>query len=504
MKDRHIPCTECRKQRRKCIQEDLEKPCLRCEKIGRVCISPDSMSLDPNDEIDGLKGQIEQLSLTIKGFENEMRALQQDKNAPLQQEMIENLCYNWKVQIRDGCFIIDTGIEYLSELLPYQQPISYLSPISIYSDGLDEDSWREKSGILVSFKTREYGSLYGLTGKILSKCLRKKILESPPLNLGGTTLGLHTTMSQLIDIYFNCHNIHIGMVHENSFRKNLQLVENIFDDLISVAICCYVCSTPCNHLGSNSKQRRIMSDFFYSKTKDVMLDQFDDSDKKIENIIAINLLCQYMHMTLKFLEYDSYITVAYEICLDLRAHYRKIGPQPTIEYALYTRHMAATYSLRIMLDCVTDKVITRQPLPFPKLITLPDEPEATRKFMRAQNQIVTMYANPFIDTLVEHIHLVYIGSTCTLTLDNLLRVDEIVSEYRQTIPEQMNFCKDIYNEEQCKKAIDNSEDFFTLFTFVQFSIITLGFHASFLQPVTLNHGTEDLLHIIRQQSIERS
>ncbi|CAO3688150.1 unnamed protein product [Rhizopus stolonifer] len=504
MRDRHIPCTECRKQRRKCIQTDPYKPCLRCEKIGRVCINPDNVSVDPNNEIDNLKGQVEQLSLTIKGFEDEMRALQQDKNAPLQQAMIENLCYNWKVRIRNGCFSIDTGIEYLSELLPYQQHISYLSPINTYSSSSSEDDWREESGILVSFKTREYGSLYGLTGKILSKCLRKKILESPPLMLEYSSLGLHAIMNQLINLYFNCHNIHLGMVHENSFRENLKLVEDPFDDLISFAICCYVCSTPCYHLDFNTQQRRIMSDYFYSKTKDGMLDQFDDPDKKMENVIAINLLFQYMHMALKFLEYDSYITVAYQICLGLKAHYKIVGPQPTIEYALYTRHLAGTYCLRIMLDCVTGKAITRQPLPFPKLISLADEPEATRRFMQAQASIVSMYDHPFIDMLVEQIHLIYIGSTCTVKLEVLLRLDEIVSEHRQTVPEQMHFCKDIYNEEQCKKEIDNSEDFFTIFTFIQFSIIILGFHASFLQPVILNNETEELLHIIRQQSFDRS
>lgn len=93
---------------------------------------------------------------------------------------------------------------------------------------------------------------------------------------------------------------------------------------------------------------------------------------------------------------------------------------------------------------------------------------------------------------------------CTVKLETILKLDRILFEHRQNIPGQKGFCEDIYNEEKCKKDIDESEDFFTIFTFVHFSSIILSFYASCLQPVTSTNENEELLNIIRQNSSERS
>ncbi|CAO3687550.1 unnamed protein product [Rhizopus stolonifer] len=431
-----------------------------------------------------------------------MKALQQKHTSS--QQMIEHLCYRWKVQIRNGNFSIDTGIKCLSEILQYQQSTSYLPPISTYSSSSSEDSWGENNDIFVSFKTEEYGSLYGITGKILSKCRQKTMIGPSSLMSNCTAIGLQVIMNQLVDIYFSCHNTYFGVVHESSFRNNIELAEVPFDDLISFAICSFVCSTPCDHLVYNARQRRTMGDFFYSKAKEIMLDQFDDPSKKTENVTAILLLYNHMHMTLQFREYDLYLTMAYQICLEMKAHYSKIGPQPTVEYALFTRHISYGYSLRVMLDCVTNKSATRQPLPFPKLVPMSDESETMRKFLQVHDHILSIYRHPFIDMLFEQMHLIYLGLTCTVKLELILKLDEILLEYRQTIPGQKGFCEDIYNEEKCKKEIDESEDFFTIFVFVHFSSIVLSFYASCLQPVTLTNENEELLNIISQNSLERS
>lgn len=326
-----------------------------------------------------------------------MKALQQKRTSS--QQLIANLCYSWKAQIRNGHFSIDTGIKYLSEILRYQQSISYLSPINTYNSSSNEDSREENNDILVSFKTQEYGSLYGIARKILLKCQQKTIIGPSPLMSDFTAIGLQVIMNQLVDIYFSCHNIYFSVVHESSFRKNIELAEVPFDDLISFAICSFVCSTPCDHLVYNARQRRTMGDFFYLKAKEIMLDQFDDSSKKTENVTAILLLFNYVHMTLRFMEYDLYLTMGYQICLEMKAHYGKIGPQPTVEYALFTRHLLYGYSLRTLLDCVTDKSVTRQPLPFPKLVSMSDESEIMKKFLQTHDHILSIHSHPFLDVL---------------------------------------------------------------------------------------------------------
>ncbi|KAI9249320.1 hypothetical protein BY458DRAFT_525676 [Sporodiniella umbellata] len=500
MNTRSVPCTECRKQRRKCIQVDPDEPCLRCVKLGKVCIDPDSMSIDPNNGIDNLKDQVSELSLTIKKCESEMKALQQTSNAP--QQLIEELCYRWNVQIRNGTFSIDTGIKCLSDLLHYQSPFSYLSSGSVHSSS-SEDSV-EDSRIFIRFKSQEYGSLYGLTGKILSSLLKKRAESAVPLMLEYNPTGSLLIMNQLIDNYFSCHNICTGVVHEGSFRKSYGLVEDPFGDLIGLSICCYVCSIPCRHIEYSARQRRNMADFFYTKTKEILLDQFDNPDKQTDTVTAVVLMYQYIHMTLKFMEYDPYLNMAYQICLDMKAYYSKIGPQPTTEYALYTRHLSHVYAIRVMLDCVTDKGFTKQPIPFPKLMSISDEPDIMAKFLQIVDDVVCVYQHDFVDRLSEQMHIICTGGSCTVQLEVIIKLDEIISECRRGMVSQKNFCKDFYNEEKCMKEIDESEDFFAILTFIHISSIIIILHTVFLRPVALTNGNRDLLNIIRQQSLDRS
>jgi hypothetical protein len=107
-----------------------------------------------------------------------------------------------------------------------------------------------------------------------------------------------------------------------------------------------------------------------------------------------------MHMTLKLIEYDAYVTMGYQICLDLRSEYEAAKVQTGIDYALFARHFSVAYCLRMMLDCVVNKPITRQPIPFPVMNTLPDELEETKDFIRVLTWVNSLYEEPFVDMLV--------------------------------------------------------------------------------------------------------
>lgn len=91
-----------------------------------------------------------------------------------------------------------------------------------------------------------------------------------------------------------------------------------------------------------------------------------------------------------------------------------------------------------------------------------------------------------------------------MSFETILRLDEVILEYRQTIPKQWDICKDLYDEEQCMKAIDESFDYFAVYTFIQFHSIVLTFYGTFLQPVALNNESDDLLNIVRQHALERA
>lgn len=49
-----------------------------------------------------------------------------------------------------------------------------------------------------------------------------------------------------------------------------------------------------------------------------------------------------------------------------------------------------------------------------------------------------------------------------------------------------------------------SFDFFSIYAYVHFNVICLGFYASFLQPVSLDNENTELIQVIQQHSFERS
>ncbi|KAG1474261.1 hypothetical protein G6F56_000460 [Rhizopus delemar] len=451
--------------------------------------------LNPNNELDVMKGEVGDLLLTIRNLEDELGSLKSRTDTPISQALANNPTYNWKIKINKGHFRIETGIQNMSQLLDYQPSIRYLSPISS----------KDKNSILVNFKTQDYGSLYSITGRILSKRLKNTTTDYLTPTIEPSFLGSRTIMDQLINIYFSCHNINIGWLYETSFRKKYKQIDTPLNDLLCVAICCHVCTTPCHHLDFTTRQRREMSDFFYLRTKDILLDQFDEPSKRLENVIASNLLFTYMHMTLKFIEYDSIITMAYHILLGLKAEYSKLETPPaTVEYALYSRNLANNHCIRSVVDGVVGRMVTKQPLPFPKLEVFPDEREETKEFMKIQDWILYTHGQSFTDKLSEQVHSIYIGDACTVNLETIFRVDEVIAEHRRSIPNRWSIFKDIENEEQCKKAMGESFDFFSIYAYVHFNVICLGFYASFLQPVSLDNENTELIQVIQQHSFERS
>ncbi|KAG1233265.1 hypothetical protein G6F68_007693 [Rhizopus microsporus] len=497
MKNRHTPCTECRKQRRKCIQISPDQPCLRCQKLDKICARPENCALDPNNEVECLNQEVNELNQAIQRMEHELKTLGiksplyiKNNTMTLPRSTIENLFYNWKIKINNGYFTIDTGIKYISDLLPHYTSIEYLSPMTSYSSSSSEDSWSDGGSILIRFKSQEYGGFYGLTGKMLTKWIKKRMLGQQALLINHIPCGSRMLLDRLVDIYFNCHNLYCGWLHESSFRKRYSQLKEPLDDLICASLCCYVCATPCDHLDFNAYQRRDMCDYFYLKAKEKLVDQFDEPDKRLENVIAINMLFSYMHMTLKLIEYDTYVTMGYQICLDLRSEYEAAKIQTGIDYALFARHFSVAYCLRITLDCVVNKPITRQPIPFPVMNTLPDELEETKDFIRVMTW--------------EQIHLILIGSTCTISFETVARMDQFLLDFGKNIPSEWRLCDNVFDEAKCRKALDQTTNPVAIHAFLHFAVLIVILYVTILQPVSVNDENDLLLQHIQRNALEKS
>lgn len=270
------------------------------------------------------------------------------------------------------------------------------------------------------FEKESTDSLVPFTISILTKSLVIKPSKPPVvLSMPSPLLLDPNTIDQLLHIYFQCHNIYKPLMHERSYREKLATIQDPLTDLVTLGICSYVCATPCEHLLFAPRERRNMGDYFYAKAREIILDQFDLPEKRLENVMGINLLTQYMHITLKFADSHQLVYMAYQILIDLRNDYpefREPGPNVDIEGApysehftslthqepitdvdkmLFTRHIAVSAILSRLMDYINDTT-DKGGFCFPYWMYIADEPDETIRYIRSNNWIINLHNNEFI------------------------------------------------------------------------------------------------------------
>lgn len=318
--------------------------------------------------------------------------------------------YQWKMQLKNGTFQIETGIKSISDLLRFQSnDVLYLSPFSSSSSsfsgstgsayGDDVDYRGGESGLIMHFGSE---NMIPFTVKLLTQSAKKNIRRPATLLLPRILrFDSLAVMDQLIQIFFSCHNLYKAVIHENSFMKKYNQLGDPMTDLLSLSLCTYVCSSPCDHLYYTPLERRNLADYFFEGAKSIILDQFDLPEKRLENIMSINLLTKYLHMTLKYNQCQKLTALAYQICLDLRDQPPRLT-DPLVEdelyRMLYSRHATITARTRRIMDSLSNSVTNNAYFYLPKWVIMPDEPEETKRYINAQNWLLDLCNHPFIDS----------------------------------------------------------------------------------------------------------
>lgn len=151
-----------------------------------------------------------------------------------------------------------------------------------------------------------------------------------------------------------------------------------------------------------------MADHYFIKARSIILEQFDLSEKRLENMISINLLSKYLQMTLKYQECRKLITIGYQICLDLKPDYQILFEEDTpnervlcpyeeqLSQMLYSRHFILTMSVRRLTNNIFD-IAQDIHHHLPEWEIMGDEHPVTKKFIRAQNWFLILFNHPYIE-----------------------------------------------------------------------------------------------------------
>lgn len=446
---------ECRKHRRKCLRPTPNAACDRCERLGKICLINDDEQDAEDPDMKNLQTQVQQLEMTIQQLDTQLQTMRYQRDRQqfqtlIQDPMIQNLVYNWTCEIKNGTFQIETGIQNIRDLLNIRNPsLTYLSPLSsnfsdFESDTLSnttsssDNTYLGESGFAIKFgQDKPIESLVSIIVKFFTLSIHTRT-KHKPTNLLPSSLLLtpNSLINELLDVYFVCHNPYNPMLHEATYRERLKTINDPLDDLITLCICVNVCTKPCYHVKYAPREIRNMADFFYTRAKSVLMDQFDDVDKRLENVLAVPFLVKYCHMTLKFGECRHLVTIGYQLCLELRSLYLDQPPTPLskcfneemhhmcgnpsdifrneypnmtvtdIDRELYRRNVFFMATANRMLDFILNKQIGDNCFHCPFWGYISDESESTKKYVFVRNWMNRFYNHSFVQAfsvyIVEH------------------------------------------------------------------------------------------------------
>ena len=325
------------------------------------------------------------------------------------------------VKIKHGRFQIETGIRTLSDLLDLiysnTHHVSYLSPIVNTTTEQDDSTYCGNSRLLLQFGSEKDDSQIPFTKKFLSYCVNVSTItittKATPLLYKDYTSVIH----RLIYTFFTCRNTREALFHTKTFMRRYKELQDPMHDLTTLCICCYMCSSStCEHFQFfSAKDKRHLADFFYAKAKSVLMDQFDDPTKRLENVMSINLLSTYLHIALRVKECRELNFIAYQICLDLSQSYQldfkqspaadNISPldipirpctPDNVNYMLYSRHVTITLSIHHMMNYITKNSTPVPSFHFPYWQIIEDEPPEIVKYVNTQNWLIKLLNHPYV------------------------------------------------------------------------------------------------------------
>ncbi|KAI8887151.1 hypothetical protein K501DRAFT_176087, partial [Backusella circina FSU 941] len=505
---------ECRKQRRKCIWIPDSPRCERCERLDRDCLAIDSdTETYPNfvEETVSLEEEVEQLSQVIDELAKEIERVKSESantkslavtnKKPITSNFQATLG-PWNVSIQNGRFCIETGIRNVADLLRLQS-ISYLSPLPSTTGG------EENTDLVIQFSHETYFSIVPFALNLLAKSSGINKVASPSSTPTIPVLLLldsnHSVIDRVLDVYFNCHNIFDPLIHKPTFMKYYNTLSDPLDSILVLSICCFVCSSPCSHLGASAHELRDMSDYFFDLAKEKLIDQFDDPEKRLENLVCIDFLAQYLKLVLRFSEGKRLLAMAVQFCVDLEPWFKASKEEEpiSVERALYSRHFVGVIFQEHMICFFggNGPLTTHE---FPEWESIPDEPPETINFVTGQNYVLKLHNQEFISRLRDEVHAVHVGSVCTLKVEALDILNSIINEWWRDLPAKFRFCESWDSKEECEKAIDDCEDTVTLIIFNFFLVFILGLYSSLLKPLGNKNDPEDFLSAVQQYTLDKT
>ncbi|KAI9024906.1 hypothetical protein CLU79DRAFT_745373 [Phycomyces nitens] len=542
---RATPCKECRKQRRKCVWQTNSKTCDRCHRLDRKCLSI-SNSLDsksesssteeeeeenqaPNDKnLDEMYDQVIQLEKSIRNLEIE---LDQRKSAKAYMSPISLVSesdfddddssvksnqlelferdntiansshstshqpqYEWKLGIVNGRLQLLSDISDYDELMMYiTASMKYLSPFGT--------SFHTTS---ILFQTKTQDAFMPRMLKIMSSAVptrdRKTTVPTEFM------LNPRPMIDILVNSYFRCVNPYFPLVHEPTFREYYKKLVDPLSSPITTAICATMSSTQCGHLNMPYTLKRRLSDYFYQHSKDSIGEIFDDPNRRMETVIAANLLAEFSLNMMRPREAKNLISLSLIICNDLMSHYSAPG-RTSLERALFNRHYNAANILRRVVTYIVERKVEEKRFKPVPLYPMSGESDMTLEYLDVFNRVLCWNDNPCVTYILNQVRKVEMGAVGELNIEHILEFERIVKEWWEELPEKFKICENPFGHD-AEKAIKSSQIeiqlmVMTFYHFFLFEVYSCLVQPKFVNSQSVDNPNQNIINLIQERAVSR-
>lgn len=247
----------------------------------------------------------------------------------------KNTDYQWDLTLVGGNLRLDSAIGSFEELIAYGHALQkYLSPFSGVFDNTAFlfETMQPQSILpmviqvvsLTSPTTTQRKRLIGGTSMINKyHFMLKRRLPEVLLAAAGKPPPL-SCIQHLLQTYFTCFNPAFPLIHASSYYAEYASVirHDPSQHALTMAVCSMVSISTCRHVVYDNYERRILADYFYQRAVDLLVDFFDDSERRLESLMVINFISQYQQQTLRVADARKWCTIAFMIATDLEQEYK--------------------------------------------------------------------------------------------------------------------------------------------------------------------------------------
>ncbi|KAG1453745.1 hypothetical protein G6F55_007973 [Rhizopus delemar] len=408
---RKVPCQYCKQRRRKCERDNESEPCARCIRMKRKCV-PQSPSFNYSSSFDEEEEEEEinekryfEIHQTIEQLENEMRKLEIDLNKEKSANALIKNEPVWHIRFENGHMMLDSEIKDFQELLLYGSSfIRYLSPFGY------------------TFQT-----------------------SSPSVYL-----------DRLIDRYFYCYNNFIPLVHEKSYRKYIETLEDKLQDPVTLAMC-------------------------------ASANIFDEPERYLESLMVVNILQPFMMTTLRFNDSKKWASIASILASNLKEKYPNYrhGKDLTDHttrtlYASIHRSSVVAKTIMGIIDLVMDNRTDRFETFNEYLDILPDDPPFTKSVLEMFNYIVIIESHHITELVYKQSRELVLEGKAQLTLEDIACYESILMDWWHSLPDYFKISKGPFD---CtKELIEACTDTQKLLMCLYVHGLVVNIQACFINP----------------------